>query len=76
MRCPRCGSDQVIIQPVTETTVKGKTKGFGWIKACFGWLLFSLPGILCGLCGMGKSKNRTKTKTTYVNTCQRCGYRF
>ncbi len=76
MKCPRCGSPYVYAQPVTETTVKGKTKGFGWIKACLGFLFFSLPGILCGLCGMGKSKTRTKSTTIVVNVCQHCGYRF
>ena len=55
---------------------EGKTKGFGWIKACLGFLFFSLPGILCGLCGMGKSKTRTKSTTIVVNVCQHCGYRF
>lgn len=76
MRCPRCGSYYVVTHPVTETMVKGKTKGFGWIKACLGWLFFSVPGILCGLCGMGKGKTRTSTKTSVVYVCQHCGYRY
>ena len=76
MACPKCGSDKVHIQVITETTQKGKTKGFGFIKACLGWLFFSLPGILCGLCGMGKSKSKIKTKTLTIHVCQRCGYRF
>lgn len=76
MNCPKCGSGNVVSKAVTETVTSGKTKGFGWIKACIGWLLFSLPGILCGLCGMGKGKTRTTTKTTVVNVCQNCGFRF
>ena len=72
MICPKCGSNNVTTQVVTET--HSKVKGFGWIKACIGWLLFSLPGILCGLCGMGKGKTRTRTRT--VNICQNCGKMF
>lgn len=76
MVCPRCGSSYVNVQQVADTDVKTKTKGFGCIKACLGYLFFSIPGILCGLCGMGKSK--TKSTTTYrtVNICQNCGHHF
>jgi len=76
MICPRCNSENVISQAVTETTTKGKTKGFGWIKACLGFLLFSLPGVLCGLCGMGKGKQTTTTSTKIVYICQNCGHRW
>lgn len=58
MKCPKCGSQNVTSQAISETTTKGKTKGFGWIKSCLGFLLFNIPGILCGLCGMGKSKTK------------------
>lgn len=76
MKCPKCGSENVVAQAVSETTTKEKIKGFGCIKACIGWLLFSLPGVLCGLCGMGKGKTKTTTTTKMVNVCQNCGYRF
>ena len=76
MICPKCGSANVVGAPVTQTVTKEKTKGFGCIKACLGWLLFSLPGVVCGLCGMGKSKTKTKTSVTVVNVCQNCGHRF
>lgn len=33
MICPKCGSNRVHSQAVTETTTTGKTKGFGWIKS-------------------------------------------
>ena len=76
MRCPRCGSVYVTSQAVSQTTSKGKVKGFGCIKAFFGWLFFSIPGLLCGLCGMGKEKTRTKTTTHIMYICQGCGHRF
>lgn len=73
MICPKCGSGNVTSQAMTETTTKEKTKGFGWIKACLGFLLFNIPGILCGLCGMGKGKTKTKTTTRVIHICQNCG---
>jgi hypothetical protein len=76
MTCPRCGSHDIQSVPVTTTTTRGKTKGFGWIKACLGWLLFSLPGVLCGLCGMGKGRTRTTHTTRWEHTCRNCGKRF
>lgn len=76
MICPKCGSNQVISQAVTETTTSEKIKGFGCIKACLGYLLFSVPGILCGLCGMGKGKRVTSSRTKVISVCQNCGNRF
>lgn len=73
MVCPRCGSDNVTSQAITVTTSTGKTKGFGWIKACLGFLIFNIPGILCGLCGMGKGKSKTMTTTKVIHVCQNCG---
>ena len=73
MICPKCGSNHVTSQAVTETSTQTKTKGFGCIKACLGYLLFSIPGILCGLCGMGKEKRKTATHTRVIHICQNCG---
>lgn len=76
MICPKCGSNNVSTQTVAETTTSGKVKGFGWIKACLGYLLFSVPGILCGLCGMGKGRQRTTTRSKVIHTCHNCGKQF
>jgi len=76
MICPKCGSNHVFSQAVTETTTSEKVKGFGCIKACLGYLLFSIPGILCGLCGMGKGRSETRTTTKVMHVCQDCGKRF
>lgn len=62
--CPKCGSDR--IQVVQDT----KTKGFGGMKAAAGCCIFNLPGLLCGLCGMGKSKSKTR------RVCLNCGKKF
>jgi len=39
-----------------QTVIKTKTKGFGFIKSCIGFLILGPFGLLCGLCGFGKSK--------------------
>lgn len=76
MNCPKCGSDRVVDRYITETTTDTKTKGFGCIKAFCGYILFSVPGILCGLCGMGKGKSTTHSRSRKVKECQNCGHQF
>jgi len=76
MNCPKCGNSNIISTPITTTIQSSKTKGFGFISACLGYLLFSWIGILCGLCGMGKGKTKTKTSTKVINKCQNCGKEF
>ena len=76
MICPKCGSNRVQTEAVSEITTKGKVKGFGWIKALFGWLIAGPWGILCGLCGMGKGRTKTTTKTKVIHICHTCGHQF
>jgi ribosomal protein L37AE/L43A len=68
MQCPKCGSTNV--QAVSEIT--SKTKGFGLCKGSLGAILFGPVGLLCGLCGMGKSK----TTTDVLWVCGKCGNKF
>lgn len=76
MICPKCGSNNVSTQAMTETTTSGKTKGFGWIKACLGYLITGPIGLFCGFCGMGKGKTKTTSRTKVVHLCQDCGKQF
>lgn len=76
MICPKCGSNHVLSQAVSGSNTETKTKGFGCIRGCLGYLLFNIPGILCGMCGMGKGKTKTSTWSRIVHVCQDCGYRF
>lgn len=64
MGCPRCGSDN--IQVVNEV----KTEGFGFIEGCLGYLILGPFGLLCGLCGMGETKNNI------LRVCANCGAKF
>lgn len=64
MRCPHCGSTMCHV--ITETDYKG----FGFIRGCLGWLIFGPIGILCGMCGMGKGRQRSYW------VCDSCRHRF
>ncbi len=67
MFCPRCKNNNC--HPINEVTTQGKD--FSASKGCCGWFLFGPIGLLCGLCGEGK---------TYKNTnywiCNNCGLKF
>ncbi len=76
LKCPNCGSANLMHTSVSTTNTTGKTKGFGSISACLGFILFGWIGVLCGLCGIGKSKTKTQTTTKVIKVCQNCGYRF
>jgi len=71
LTCPRCGSNNVTVQAITET----KTKSRG----CFGWFLW----ILLAICTFGLillipllTNYKTKSKTYTAAICQNCGNRW
>ncbi len=71
MRCPRCGSSNVVVQAVTN--VKTRHRG------CFGWCLW----ILLAICTVGLiliipllTNTRVKSKTHTEAICQTCGCRW
>lgn len=71
MVCPRCGSNNVAIYPVTKTHIKN--------RGCLGWLCWViLAACTCGLIliipAMTNSKVKSKTKTEAC--CQHCGKRW
>nr|WP_122012617.1 hypothetical protein [Maliibacterium massiliense] len=68
MQCPKCGTADCQILTVTDM----KTKGYGGIKGCCGYLLWGPIGLLCGLCGMGN----TRSVTRHYWVCPHCGHRF
>lgn len=69
MKCRNCGSENCHMVTESET----KTKGYDGCLGCLGMVLLSNPlGLLCGLCGMGDSKTRTK----HYWVCNNCGRKF
>lgn len=69
MRCPNCGSENCHY----ISSVSRNTSGFGFTRACCGTLLSGpVLGILCGLCGSGKT---TESVSEYW-VCDSCGRKF
>lgn len=71
LTCPKCGSDRIVVQAVTET----KTKHRG----CLGWTLW----IIAAICTLGLiiiipliTNSKTNSKTHSEAVCQSCGYRW
>lgn len=67
IRCPRCGSHDIM--PVSEVSTKGKDFNTG--DACCGYMLCGPLGLLCGATGKGK-----QTTTTTYWMCKGCGNKF
>jgi len=78
MKCPKCGSENVTIQAVTEVKEKRK-KGLlywlfiGWWWELFAWIFLTLPKLLIALFS---KKTKIKSKTRSVAVCQNCGKRW
>lgn len=52
VKCGNCGSQNVVV--LSETN----SKGYGFGKACLGFLCWGPIGLLCGLLGVGTTKNK------------------
>ena len=78
MQCPKCGSQNVYVQAITETKQKAK-KGLvywlciGWWWEPLAWLFLTLPKLLIAIFGNHK---KTVSKTTTQAICQNCGNRW
>lgn len=80
MQCPRCHSQFVNVQVVTETKLKDKHHGVlwwlfvGWWWIPTKWLFFTLPALIFKLFSHKKQKVVSKQQTVCV--CQTCGFRW
>lgn len=77
MNCPKCGSENVSVQVVTETELKEKKHGVIW-WVCVGWwwipikwLVFTLPALIIAI--FKPKKYKTKTHTKKMAVCNNCG---
>ncbi len=64
MRCPRCGGYN------TTVLQQEYKKGYGFCSGILGYICFGVPGLICGLLGMGE----TKGYSAYI-TCGDCNCR-
>jgi len=76
MVCPKCKSEHINVQVVTEVNEKRK-KGLGywlfvgWWWEPFAWLFLTLPKLLIAIFS---KKTKTVSKTHKEAICQSCGY--
>lgn len=76
MKCPKCQSEHVNVQIVTEVKEKNK-KGIiywlfiGWWWEPIAWLFLTLPKLIIAIFA---KKTKTVTKTHKEAVCQDCGY--
>lgn len=77
MKCPKCGSENVTVQVVTETELKEKKHGLiwwicvGWWWIPIKWLVFTLPALIIAI--FKPKKYKTKTISKKVAVCNNCG---
>jgi hypothetical protein len=71
MVCPKCGSEHIAFEVVTETRTKH--------RGCIGWTIW----ILLAICTLGLiliipllTNSKTKSKTHTEAICQSCGHRW
>lgn len=77
MICPKCGSDNVSVQMVSETNLKSGHSFFwwlliGWWWVPVKWIFFTGFALLLSL--FAPKRYRTKTMHRSVCVCQNCGY--
>ena len=78
MKCPKCGSNNITFQIVSEQKLKTKHHGvlywmfIGWWLLPIMWLFFTFYMILGSLFGHKRQKIVTIHRSMAV--CQNCGY--
>lgn len=78
MVCPKCKSQNVNVQAVSETQLKRKHHGIfwwlfiGWWWIPIWWLCFTLPALIVAIFRPRKYKTKTVHKSMCV--CQDCGH--
>lgn len=82
MQCPKCGSTNVSVQVVNETTTKlvNKHHGIlwwifiGWWWLAVKWLVFTLPALLVKMFKPKDKKLKQKHAKVSMAVCQNCGH--
>lgn len=80
MACPKCGSEKVTVQVVTETKLVDKHHGIiwwicvGWWWLFIKWIFLTIPALLFKIFGHKKQKVKTKQRTVAI--CQDCGHKW
>lgn len=77
MVCPKCGSDNVVAQAVSETQLIREKHGIiwwifiGWWWIPIKWFVFTVPALIVKIFAPKRQKLQTTHKGVFV--CQNCG---
>lgn len=80
MRCPKCKSDRISVQAVTDTKLKDKHHGFfwwvciGWWWIPFKWIFLTLPALIVKI--FVPKRQKLVQKHVSMCVCQSCGYNW
>ncbi len=80
MNCPKCGSENVNIQTVTDSKLVNAHHGclwwlcVGWWWVPIKWLFLTIPALIFKIFGHKKQKIKQNRYSVYV--CQNCGYQW
>lgn len=80
MTCPKCGSNNVTVQMVSETELKTKHRSViwwifvGWWWLPIKWLCLTVPALIVKLFRPKRYKTKTIHKSMCV--CQDCGHHW
>lgn len=80
MTCPKCGSNSVNVQVVTETQLKNKHHSFlwwffiGWYWVPIKWILLFFPALLAKI--FLPKRQTLKQKHLSMCVCQNCGHQW
>lgn len=77
MVCKKCGSEDVRVEVVTETSLREKKHGalywicVGWWLKPLLWICFTMPMLIISI--FKPKKYKTKTTSKKICVCQKCG---
>ena len=78
MKCPKCGSENVNVQMITETQLKEKKHGvmwwllIGWWWIPTKWIFLTVPALIVKI--FAPKKYETKTTQKKMAVCNSCGH--
>lgn len=78
MKCPKCKSENVSIQMVTESKLATKHRSIiwwifvGWWLVPIKWVIFFVPALFLKI--FGGKRYKLKTKKVKMGVCQNCGH--
>lgn len=80
MVCPKCNSNNVNVQMVSESKLKKRHRGLaywlllGWLIDLCLWIFLTIPRLLIAM--FGGKRNKIVTKHKSIAVCQNCGHNW